>query len=643
MRLPRFPAGVRTLAITAVALSVACGEASAQGPAPRTVLAIYWGAESFPGTERMDVAIQRGLRAQTDAPVNYFAEYLESEEFPPETASIALRDYIHRKFEGRHIDVVIAVASAALEFALRYREELFPHVPIVFLAVGLPHEVVDHTEAGITGVVNNSPFGETLELALHLHPSTKHVFVVARAPSVEVYDEGVRSTLSRFSNRVDLTYIKEPTVPALLAAVKAIPPQSVLLYTRYAPDHPSPNVYPDEIARLIAEASPAPIYTVSELYLGSGVVGGMVRSTDDTGILVGEIARRVLGGTPPEKIPIADGPITPMFDWRQVTRFGIDRSRLPPESHILFRTPSAWEIYGWYIVGTFVVVTAQLVLITGLMTQRSRRRRAETALRAQEASLRASYDRIRLLAGRLINAQETARASIAQDLHDDICQRLAMVSTTIDRLKASSGSIQNRAMQHSFAELAIDTRILFDAIRRLSHDLHPATLRVLGLAPALKSHCGEVALRHHVQVAFTAEGDVQSIPPDVAVCCFRIAQESLRNGVVHGGARRLTVSLTTSADNLEMTITDDGCGFNLDERYGSGVGVISMEERAHAIGGSLQIVTGMKRGTTIRFRAPLKPELPERAVAISDPSVSTDSAPAEQSPVMALASPVKVQ
>ena len=78
-------------------------------------------------------------------PVNYFAEYLESEEFPAETASIALRDYIHQKFEGRHIDVVIAVASAALQFALRYRDELFPGVPIVFLAVAPPQVVVDRT------------------------------------------------------------------------------------------------------------------------------------------------------------------------------------------------------------------------------------------------------------------------------------------------------------------------------------------------------------------------------------------------------------------------------------------------------------------------------------------------------------------
>ena len=282
---------------------------------------------------------------------------------------------------------------------------------------------------------------------------------------------------------------------------------------------------------------------------------------------------------------------------------------LPQGSQILFRTPTVWESYGWYIGGTIIVVALQLVLITGLLTQRVRRRRAEETVRAREASLRTSYDRIRQLAGRLINAQESARATIAQDLHDDICQRLAMVSTAIDRLKGSSGDIQDDDTQRFFASLARDTRGTFDAVRQLSHDLHPATLRVLGLVPAIKTQCSEVAKRYNVQVNFTSDGDFQDVPDDVAVCFFRVAQESLRNGVVHGAAHRFTVSLTRSGDELEMTATDDGKGFNLDAVSGdtSGVGVISMEDRARAVGGSLHIVSGAERGTTIRICAPLKP------------------------------------
>jgi len=476
MRVQKHLRGLTVVAITVAFASMASAAEPPEQPS-RTVLTIYWGPESFPGTRQIDPAIRTALRTPSGSPVNYFAEYLETEEFPQDTASAALRDYIKRKYAGRHIDVVIAVTSAALQFALRYREELFPRVPIVFLAGRLPQVAAEHSADGITGVLSDAPYDETLALALALHPSTTRVFVVARAPSVEGYDDRIRAALRRFSSQVRITYINERTVPALLAAVKTIPAQSVLFYTRYAPDGASLGLYPDQIARLMAAISPVPIYTIDDVYLGSGVVGGIMRTAEMTGSRLGTIALQILDGARPESIPIADVPTAPVFDWRQLQRWGIESSRLPPKSRVLFSTPTVWEMYGWYIVGAMTIVTVQLALIAGLVTQRARRRRAEGVVLAREASLRTSYDRIRQLSGRLINAQESARASLAQDLHDDICQRLAMVSTTIDRLWSSSGNIQDHATQHSFTDLASDTQKTFDAVRQLSHDLHPATLR----------------------------------------------------------------------------------------------------------------------------------------------------------------------
>ena len=369
------------------------------------------------------------------------------------------------------------------------------------------------------------------------------------------------------------------------------------------------NLYPNDVARLIADASPVPVYTVSDVYLGSGVVGGMMRAAEAAGTRIGEISRQVLDGKRPEDITIAAVPTVPVFDWRQVKRWGIDSSKLPPGSQLFFRTPTIWEAYRWYIVGTIVVVMVQLGLIAGLLTQRARRRRAEEVLRAREASLRTSYERIRLLAGRLINAQEAARATIAQDLHDDICQRLAYITMAIDRLTHSSGNIQSGQSQRSLTELAHETRSTFDSIRRLSHDLHPATLRVLGLGSALKTHCAEVASRHNVEVTFTSEGDLSPVSPDVAISFFRIAQESLRNGIVHGEASRLLVSLSRSGEDLVMIVTDNGRGFDIDEvrRRGGAFGLVSMEERARVVGASVQISTGIRLGTTIHVRGPVVP------------------------------------
>jgi signal transduction histidine kinase len=289
-------------------------------------------------------------------------------------------------------------------------------------------------------------------------------------------------------------------------------------------------------------------------------------------------------------------------------RWGIDPSRLPPGSQISFETPTLFEAYRAYVVGAIAVITGQLLLISALLAQRARRRSAEQTILVREASLRTSYERIRQLAGSLIRVEEAARASVAQDLHDDVCQRLACVSMGVETLRSSSGDIQDASAQHAFTGLARDMHVALDGIRRLSHDLHPATLRVLGLAPALKAHCADVAAAHGVQVIFTTEGDLSRLHPDVATCLFRIAQESLRNGIVHGRGLRFTVSLGRSGQEVELAVTDDGCGFDLEavSRQPSGIGLVSMHERAHTIGGNVHIDTGSDQGTTIRVTAPVE-------------------------------------
>jgi len=587
---------------------------SAQAQAPRTVLTIHWGAEAFPGVGELDAAIRSELLSTIDTPVNYYAEYLETEEFTPEASSAALRDYIRRKFEGRHIDVVIADASAALQFALRYRDELFPGTPIVFVSVAAPEEVTKRSVAGVTGVLRDVAFGETLELALSLHPAVKRAYVIAQAPSINAYQARVKSALDRFSPQVEITFIKESTVAGLLAAVRAIPKDSVILYGRYTPEQAAHVIYPDEIMRLIAEAAPVPVYGPSEVYIGKGIVGGMVRTADVTASRVGQIARDILDGKRPEDIAIAELPTTPTFDWRQLQRWGIDASRLPGGSAIYFKVPTVWETYRAYIVGAIVIVAAQLLLITGLLTQHARRRRAEETILTREASLRTSYEQIRQLAGRLINAQDTARAAIAQDLHDDVCQRLVYVTLAVSSLKSSSGNIEDVNTQKALAELERDTQGVFDGIRKMSHDLHPATLRVLGLAPALKAHCVDVEKRQHVHVTFTAHSDLGHVHPDVAVCFFRIAQEAIRNAIVHGEARRLRVSIDRSGGNLELTVADDGGGFDLEavRRTGGGLGLVTMEERARVVGAETRIAAAPGRGTTIHVRGPAEPPQPVR-------------------------------
>jgi signal transduction histidine kinase len=576
----------------------------AQERPPRSVLTVHSGSVFFPPNPVLDAAIRDVLVTGPEIPIDYYAEYLEADRFGS-SASVALAEYVRRKYLRRHIDLVIAVTNDSLAFALDHRAELFPDVPIVFAGIAVPGEDVRSTGGGIAVIRVGSAYVETLKLALELHPSTERVFVVARSTNQQDV-ESVRAQLRDISRQVQLSYIEEETLPRVLEVIKAVPPRSIILHIWQRGSQRKDTPDPVEVARLVAAAAPVPVYGTVDLNIGTGIVGGVVRGTHETGVRVGELALQVLRGTRAQDIPVEDAPLVPIFDWRQIKRWGIDQSRLPAQSSIRFFTPTVWEVYRPYIIAIAVVVAAQLLAIAGLLVQRARRRRAEATVLAREATIRSSYQRIRQLAGRLINAQEAARASIARDLHDGVCQELAGVSIAVGSLKGSSGSIQDAPTQQALSKIHVETLGMFEGIRRLSHDLHPATLRLVGLATALRAHCVEVEKRHAVRVQFTEDGDCVGLDPEVALCFFRIAQESLRNGVVHGEARRLSVSLARSGNDIVLIVTDDGRGFDLERVRGAGggLGLVSIEERAHVIGGDVRIVTGPGQGTTIHVRAP---------------------------------------
>ena len=197
---------------------------AAQERPPRTVLTIHAGSQYFPANPVMDAAIRDVLMSRAGVPVDYYTEYIETDRFGP-VASAALVDYVRRKYEGRHIDVVIAMTNYALQFVLEHRDELFPGVPIAFAGIVVPDEAVRRAGGGIAAVRVGSAYEETLKLALQLHPSTKRVFVMARSASQPNVD-AVRAQLSVFSRQVQPTFVEGKTLSEVLAAIAA-PPQTI--------------------------------------------------------------------------------------------------------------------------------------------------------------------------------------------------------------------------------------------------------------------------------------------------------------------------------------------------------------------------------------------------------------------------------
>jgi PAS domain S-box-containing protein len=238
------------------------------------------------------------------------------------------------------------------------------------------------------------------------------------------------------------------------------------------------------------------------------------------------------------------------------------------------------------------------------------RKRAEEALRENEAVLLASNRQVRDLAGRLIASQEAERSRIARDLHDDLSQQLAGLSIALSGVKRRVAALPGtRDLQRDVSSLQQRTVALAENIRHLSHDLHPTVIEHAGLVAALSAHCAELQRRESLTVTFGVEGSFDSATPDVALCLYRIAYEALRNVVTHAAARHADVRLSRIGNVAELTIADDGRGFDIGEarRSGKGLGLVSIRERVTLAGGTVSVVTQVNEGTRVRVQVPSQP------------------------------------
>ena len=218
---------------------------------------------------------------------------------------------------------------------------------------------------------------------------------------------------------------------------------------------------------------------------------------------------------------------------------------------------------------------------------------------------RAAEEALSNLSRKLITAQEEERARIARELHDDLAQRAAALAVqlhTILKTLPAGTSVYVRVKQTS--EQASD---LAHGIQLIARDLHSAKLEFLGLAAAAASLCRELEKRHDVEIEFIDERVPAHLPTDVALCLFRVLQESLNNAIRHSGVHDFKVSLRGSPAEVGLEVADRGAGFDpgLPGRN-CGLGLISMKERLTLVHGEIQITSRVGAGTTVRVRVPLE-------------------------------------
>jgi PAS domain S-box-containing protein len=218
-----------------------------------------------------------------------------------------------------------------------------------------------------------------------------------------------------------------------------------------------------------------------------------------------------------------------------------------------------------------------------------------TERRAAEEKLKEAQVDLRRLAGNLMRAQDEERQRISRELHDDIGQRLSLVSLGLDSLE---NNLSGREAFAQLSKLRDEIEDLATDIHHISHELHSSKLQHLGLAAAVKDLCRNVSQQYGIAIEVSADAQLKHLPFDVALCLYRVAQEALNNVAKHSKSREALVQLTEVAGLVRLRIADRGIGFE-SSVPSLGIGLASMRERLRTIGGELLIHSRLGEGTEV--------------------------------------------
>jgi PAS domain S-box-containing protein len=213
---------------------------------------------------------------------------------------------------------------------------------------------------------------------------------------------------------------------------------------------------------------------------------------------------------------------------------------------------------------------------------------------------------------KLIEAQEQERTRIARELHDDFSQRMALLAIELDLLKKDIPGLTGDAFNR-MESLRKHTLEMGSDLQALSHELHSATLDHLGIVLAMSGLCREFRDKHKSKIDFHSQNLPSPVPPDVALCFYRVLQEALHNAAKHSCASQFNVQFLGMPGEIRLTVSDDGVGFNVESiDKGRGLGLISMRERVKLLNGTFSIVSKLNEGTQIKVQIPVR-STPQRA------------------------------
>jgi PAS domain S-box-containing protein len=389
------------ITILSILICLLAGRASQAQTRVKNVLFVF---SIVKYSDEMLKVMQPYMRDHYPGSINFYYAYLEDIQSEENPSWESQAEIYRRKYAGVKMDVVIANVGPSLRFALKYREKIFPGVPIVFVSVSKRELEGQKIGPGVTGVTNPLGFRETIDLALRLHPDTKTIATIAGLTNWDSYWlQVLHSELVRYQDKVkEVDLVGNPN-RQMLERISSLPPHTLVMFQMAPQFSDQPDFGTWDLLSEVAQRFPT--YSVWPRFCVNGCVGGVFKDPVQEWKLTAGLALRVLSGERADDIPIVhNSDLRAVVDWRELQRWHIPESALPSGSIVRFREPTLWERGRKYFIGGTTLIASLGFLSIYLLFERKR--------------LNAARKEQMRLTGMLVDAQEQERIRAASELHE---------------------------------------------------------------------------------------------------------------------------------------------------------------------------------------------------------------------------------
>ncbi|MGB9042794.1 MAG: ABC transporter substrate binding protein, partial [Pseudolabrys sp.] len=589
---------------------------------PRSVLIIDQSGPGLPFYAGISSGIRAAVISGSASQVSIYHEQLDVSRFRGPVYEHSLNAHFRVKYRDKRVGVIIAVGSAALEYVLRSRVELWPEVPVVFTFVDKPAIAQLELPPDVTGTTLQSHPRDMVAVARTLVPDIKRIALIGDPPENQTYYRDLKKEVPIVAADLEFIDLTGLTMTELRTRVAALPDQTAILHTSIYSDGEGHSLIPADAVALVAETANRPIVVDLDTHFGRGSVGGLITTSSSLGEAAGKIALRILNGELASSIPIKESELArPIFDWRQLNRFGISEANLPPGSEVRFRELTAWEQYRWQIMLIATALVIQTTLIIWLYYEHRRRRYAEADSRsalakfadmnriatAGELTASIAHEIKQPLAAMVTNANAGLRW-LAKETPDLDETRKAMTNVVSDGHRASGiiGSVQAMFKQDSQVKTTVDlNNVIQDVLGLVRGELQTQGIFV------------QSRLTRPLPLILGNKGQLQQ----VVLNLVRNAADAMDS--VSRRARVLTIKTAIhGSDGVLLSVEDSGTGiaakdidrifesFFTTKSQGMGMGLSICRSIIEAHNGRLWASPGVDHGSVFNIVLPAaRPEI----------------------------------